>query len=105
MALKVLHAGVLSGVFNLSLEYGQPVADMAAQKGAVNFQGNAKMIISTSGCFVVNFIWFIIAGIRNGSLKEFLPGEDLTRREIFRNKKSTLAQLNCQELLISNYIN
>jgi L-rhamnose-H+ transport protein len=78
-------AGVLSGVFNLSLEYGQPIADMAAQKGAVNFQGNAKMIISTSGCFVVNFIWFIVAGIRNGTLKEFLPKNDLTRQEIFRN--------------------
>ena len=78
-------AGVLSGVFNLSLEYGQPIADMAAQKGAVNFQGNAKMIISTSGCFVVNFIWFIVAGIRNGTLKEFLPGNDLSRQEIFRN--------------------
>jgi L-rhamnose-H+ transport protein len=51
----------------------------------VNFQGNAKMIISTSGCFVVNLIWFVIAGIRNGTLKEFLPGNDLTGREIFRN--------------------
>jgi L-rhamnose-H+ transport protein len=78
-------AGVLSGVFNLSLEYGQPIADMAAQRGAVNFQGNAKMIISTSGCFVVNFIWFIVAGIRNGTLKEFLPKSDLSKLEIFRN--------------------
>jgi L-rhamnose-H+ transport protein len=78
-------AGVLSGVFNLSLEYGQPIADMAAQRGAVNFQGNAKMIISTSGCFVVNLIWFIIAGIRNGTLKEFLPNKDLSGIEIMRN--------------------
>ena len=78
-------AGVLSGVFNLSLEYGQPIADMAAQRGAVNFQGNAKMIISTSGCFVVNLIWFIIAGIRNRTLKEFLPNNGLSGREIFRN--------------------
>jgi L-rhamnose-H+ transport protein len=85
-------AGVLSGVFNLSLEYGQPIADMAAQKGAVNFQGNAKMIVSTSGCFVVNLIWFIIAGIRNGTLREFLPGHDLTGLEILRNWAwSTLA--------------
>jgi L-rhamnose-H+ transport protein len=78
-------AGVLSGVFNLSLEYGQPIADMAAQKGAVNFQGNAKMIVSTSGCFVVNFIWFIIAGIRNGTLHEFLPEQGLSGKQIFRN--------------------
>lgn len=78
-------AGVLSGVFNLSLEYGQPIADMAAQKGAVNFQGNAKMIVSTSGCFVVNFFWFIVAGIRNGTLNEFLPKQGLSGRQIFRN--------------------
>jgi L-rhamnose-H+ transport protein len=78
-------AGVLSGVFNLSLEYGQPIADMAAQRGAVNFQGNAKMIISTSGCFVVNFCWFIIAGLRNGTLNEFLPKNGLTVRIIVRN--------------------
>jgi L-rhamnose-H+ transport protein len=78
-------AGVLSGVFNLSLEYGQPIADIAAQKGAGNFQGNAKMIISTSGCFVVNFIWFIIAGIRKGTLKEFFPKQGLSGGEIFRN--------------------
>lgn len=78
-------AGVLSGVFNLSLEYGQPIADMAAQKGAVNFQGNAKMIVSTSGCFAVNFIWFIIAGIRHGTLKEFFPKNDLSVLDIMKN--------------------
>jgi L-rhamnose-H+ transport protein len=78
-------AGVLSGVFNLSLEYGQPIADIAAEKGAGNFQGNAKMIISTSGCFVVNFIWFIVAGIRQGTLKEFLPVNGLKGKEIFLN--------------------
>ena len=79
-------AGVLSGVFNLSLEYGQPIADMAAKNGAVNFQGNAKMIISTSGCFVVNFIWFLVAGIRQGTLKEFLPKTSgMSGKLIFKN--------------------
>ena len=78
-------AGILSGVFNLSLEYGQPIADMAAQKGAGNFQGNAKMIISTSGCFVVNLIWFVIAGLRNGTIREFLPKQGLSSRQIFHN--------------------
>ncbi len=78
-------AGVLSGVFNLSLEYGQPVADIAAERGAGDFQGNAKLIISTSGCFVVNFIWYIVAGIRNGTLNEFLPKKGLTGTILFRN--------------------
>jgi len=78
-------AGVLSGVFNLSLEYGQPIADMAAQNGAGHFEGNAKQVISTSGCFVVNLIWFLIAGLRNGTLKEFLPQNGLSGNTIFRN--------------------
>ena len=78
-------AGVLSGVFNLSLEYGKPIADMAAQNGAGNFEGNAKLIISTSGCFVVNFIWFVVAGLRNGTLKEFIPQNGMTGITIFRN--------------------
>ena len=83
--LLTIVAGILSGVFNLSLEYGQPIADIAAQNGAGNFQGNAKMIISTSGCFIVNFIWFIIAGIRKDTLKEFFPSRDLTVRQILHN--------------------
>jgi L-rhamnose-H+ transport protein len=83
--LLTIVAGVLSGVFNLSLEYGQPIADMAAQNGAGHFEGNAKQVISTSGCFVVNLIWFLIAGLRNGTLKEFLPQNGLSGNTIFRN--------------------
>lgn len=83
--LLTIVAGVLSGVFNLSLEYGQPIADIAAQKGAGNFQGNAKMVISTSGCFIVNFIWFMVAGLRKGTLREFLPAAGLTGKEILKN--------------------
>jgi len=78
-------AGVLSGVFNLSLEYGQPIAEIAAQKGAGHFEGNAKLIISTSGCFCVNFIWFVVAGIRKGTLKEFLIKGERPVKVIIRN--------------------
>ncbi len=83
--LLTIVAGVLSGVFNLSLEYGQPIADMAAKNGAGNFEGNAKMIISTSGCFAVNLIWFVIAGIRNKTLHEFIPQKVISGKEILRN--------------------
>ncbi len=69
--LFAVFAGLLSSVFNLSLEYGQPIADIAARHGAGNFEGNAKMIVSTSGCFVVNLIWFLVVGIKNNTLKEF----------------------------------
>ena len=78
-------AGILSGVFNLSLEYGQPIADIAAQNGAGIFQGNAKMVISTSGCFLVNFIWFIVVAIRKKTLNEFVPNKQLSGKEVFRN--------------------
>ena len=78
-------AGILSGVFNLSLEYGQPIADMAANNGAGNFQGNAKMIVSTSGCFFVNLIWFVIAGIKTKTLKEFLPQANIGGNIILKN--------------------
>lgn len=64
-------AGILSAVFNISLEMGQPIADMAAQNGAGHFEGNAKMIVSTSGCFLVNFVWFMVLGIKEKTLKEF----------------------------------
>jgi L-rhamnose-H+ transport protein len=83
--LLTIVAGVLSGVFNLSLEYGKPIAEMAARNGAGNFEGNAKMIISTSGCFVVNLVWFVVAGLRNKTLKEFLPQNGLSGITILRN--------------------
>jgi L-rhamnose-H+ transport protein len=78
-------AGVLSGVFNISLEFGQPIADMAAQNGAGHFQGNAKQIVSTSGCFVVNFIWFVVLGIRQGTLKEFTHRSGLSAPVMIKN--------------------
>lgn len=68
--ILTLIAGVLSGVFNIALEYGQPIADMAAKKGAGMFEGNAKLIVATAGCFVVNLIWFLVLGIKEKKLKE-----------------------------------
>jgi L-rhamnose-H+ transport protein len=70
LSLAIL-AGVLSGIFNLSLEFGQPIADLAAANGAGHFEGNAKLIVSTSGCLLVNLIWFITLGIKQKTLTEF----------------------------------
>ncbi len=77
MVLAIV-GGVLSAVFNLSLEHGQPIADMAAQNGAGHFEGNAKMIVSTSGCFAVNLIWFLVLGIKQKTLKEFTSGSGIS---------------------------
>lgn len=85
-------AGLLSAVFNISLEAGQPIADMAAQNGAGEFEGNAKLIVSTSGCFVVNAIWFLIMGIKDKTLKEFTETGEVPATQRFKNLLwSTLA--------------
>jgi L-rhamnose-H+ transport protein len=83
--LLAIIAGVLSAVFNISLEHGQPISDMAAKNGAGNFEGNAKMIVSTSGCFIVNFIWFIVLGIRQKTLREFRVSEGISRSRLVKN--------------------
>ena len=71
-------AGVLSAVFGISLAIGQPIADMAAAAGAGHFQGNAKQIVSTGGCFVVNFIWFLTVSIRQKTLKELVSTDGIS---------------------------
>ncbi|MGF7140578.1 L-rhamnose/proton symporter RhaT [Roseimarinus sediminis] len=77
--------GVLSAVFNISLEHGQPIADMAAQNGAGHFEQNAKMIVSTAGCFVTNLIWFVVLGIKQNTLKEFTKRSGLPFNLRIRN--------------------
>ncbi|KJD34317.1 hypothetical protein PK35_00390 [Tamlana nanhaiensis] len=72
-------AGVLSGVFNLSLEYGQPIADLAAENGAGQFEGNAKLVVSTFGCFVTNVIWYVVAGVKQKTISEFLIDDTQNR--------------------------
>lgn len=83
--LLTIVAGVLSGVFNVSLEVGQPIADLAALNGAGNFQGNAKQIVSTAGCFAVNLIWFLVAGMRDGTLREFTMKSGIPAGVMARN--------------------
>jgi L-rhamnose-H+ transport protein len=81
----VIIAGVLSAVFNISLEHGQPISDMAAVRGAGHFEGNAKYIVSTSGCFLVNLIWFLVLSIRQKSLREFVHAKGLKRGGLLKN--------------------
>jgi len=81
----VIIAGVLSAVFNISLEHGQPIADMAAKNGAGQFQGNAKLIVSTSGCFLVNLIWFLVLGFRQKTLKELSGVPELKTPGLLKN--------------------
>ena len=77
--------GLLSAVFNISLEAGQPISDIAAQHGAGEFEGNAKLVVSTAGCFVVNLVWFIIAGIKNKTLREFTASSGISLGQRTKN--------------------
>lgn len=81
----VIIAGILSAVFNISLEHGQPISDMARENGAGHFEGNAKYIVSTSGTFLVNLIWFLVMGIRQKTLKEFSLKSGISTRNWIRN--------------------
>ena len=53
----VILAGVLSAVFNFSLQAGQPVADVAAKHGAGDFQGNVIYLFSNSGAFTTTLFY------------------------------------------------
>jgi L-rhamnose-H+ transport protein len=78
-------AGLLSAVFGISLEVGQPISDIAASYGAGHFEGNAKIILSTTGCMVTNFIWFLVLGIKQGTLRELSFNNGLPRRRTLLN--------------------
>lgn len=80
-----IFAGVLSAVFNISLEFGQPMVDMVEERGAGVYEGNAKLLVSTSGCFVVNAIWFTVLGFKRNTLKEMGTNSGLELKELFKN--------------------
>jgi L-rhamnose-H+ transport protein len=52
-----LLAGVLSALYGFSLDQGQPIADIAAQHGAGNFQGNVVYIFSNTGAFITTLLY------------------------------------------------
>jgi len=70
--LLAIFAGVFSAIFGVSLELGAPVAEIANEYGAGHFEGNANLLLSTTGTFVTNFVWFIVLGIRQKTLKELV---------------------------------
>ena len=80
-----LIAGTLSAVWNLSLEVGQPISELAAEHGAGHFEGNAKLIISSIGCLITNLSWFITATIKDGSIKDLFNRKDLGTKRLAGN--------------------
>jgi L-rhamnose-H+ transport protein len=84
LALTIF-AGILSGIFGVGLELAQPIADVAASHGAGHFEGNARIIAPSIGCYITNIIWFVVAGIRNKSIKELNPRNAATSKGYTRN--------------------
>jgi L-rhamnose-H+ transport protein len=67
-----LIAGVLSAVYNFSLEAGKPIADVAVKYGADVFQGNVVYIFSNTGAFVTTLAYCLYLGFRQGTLGELI---------------------------------
>ena len=78
-------AGVLSAVWGISLDLGQPISDLAAEYGAAHFEGNAKLIVSSMGCLLTNLTWFIIATIKDGSIKSLYQRKRVGSKRFFGN--------------------
>ena len=70
--MLAVFAGVLSAIFGVSLELGAPIAEIAGEYGAGHFQGNANLLVSTSGTFVTNFIWFMVVSFKQKTIRELV---------------------------------
>jgi len=84
LALAII-AGTLSAVWGISLEVGQPISDLAAKFGAGHFEGNAKLIVSSMGCLLTNLAWFIVATIKDGSIKSLYQRKKIGSKRFFGN--------------------
>jgi L-rhamnose-H+ transport protein len=78
-----LVAGILSAVFSFSLQAGQPIADIAREYGAGQFEGNVIYIFSNNGAFTTTLIYILFLATRHRSWGEFGKTED--RRGLARN--------------------
>ena len=66
-----LLAGVLSALYGFSLNQGQPIADVAAQHGAGNYQGNVIYIFSNTGAFLSTAIYCLYLHRKEKTLGEY----------------------------------
>lgn len=66
-----LLAGVLSALYGFSLNQGQPIADVAAQHGAGNFQGNVIYIFSNTGAFLSTAVYCLYLHRKNKTIGEY----------------------------------
>jgi L-rhamnose-H+ transport protein len=74
-------AGVLSAVFNFALLAGQPVADVAREWGAGQWEANAFYPFAMGGAFLTTSVYCLWLGMRRRTLSELsrLPGTSWLR--------------------------
>jgi len=83
--LLALIAGILSGVWGISLEMGNPISEIAARHGAGNFEGNAKLIVSSLGCLLTNMIWFTTLAVKDGSISLLFKVNKTGKKRYLKN--------------------
>ncbi len=90
-----LLAGVLAAFFSFALDQGRPIAVIAEQYGAGDFQGNVIYIFSNTGAFVTTAIYCIYLHVKNRTFKEFimLPNIHRTRKPIILSLNYAFAGL------------
>jgi len=70
-----LLAGVLSALYGFAIDQGQPIADVALEHGAGNFQTNVVYIFSNTGAFLTTAIYCIYLHNKNKTWGEYNPGK------------------------------
>lgn len=66
-----LLAGVLSAFYGISLNQGQPIADVAEKYGAGNYQGNVIYIFANTGAFISTMIYCLYLHWKEKSIREY----------------------------------
>ncbi len=78
-------AGVLSALYGFSLDQGQPIADVAAEYGAGQYQGNVIYIFSNTGAFLFTMIYCLVLHKKEGTFGEYLGGTELGGKSLTSN--------------------
>ncbi len=77
-------AGVLSALYGFSLDQGQPIADVAAEYGAGQYQGNVIYIFSNTGAFLFTLIYCLYLHKKEGTFSEYF-GSKVSGKNLGRN--------------------
>jgi L-rhamnose-H+ transport protein len=67
-----LLAGVLSALYGFSLDQGKPIADIAADHGAGNYQGNVVYIFSNTGAFLTTLLYCLYLHSKEKTFGQYL---------------------------------